>query len=149
MVAQCGSSCRFATRPMPVGPPCVSALESNGTKFFSPLPNEQKQLDDGDDPYAARHGETRLFTAYRQRMGTDEAKAMYRRRAAAAEFPNANCRNHGLQQFRVRGRLKAKAQSLWHAIAYNFRRFCNLKVANSEQTMMDVLLMSEPIHSMT
>lgn len=120
----------------------VSALESKGTNFFGPLPNEKKQLAAGEDPYTARPGENALFTAYRQRMGTDEAKDMYRRRAAAAEFPNANCRNHGLHQFRVRGLLKAKAQSLWHAIAYNFRRFCNLKVKNSEQTMMEVLFMS-------
>ena len=120
----------------------VSALESNGTKFFGPLPNEKKQLVTGEDPYAARPRENKLFTAYRQRMGTDEAKDMYRRRAAAAEFPNANCRNHGLHQFRVRGLLKAKAQSLWHAIAYNFRRFCNLKSEDCEQTMMEVLLMT-------
>ena len=97
---------------MPVGPPCVSALESNGTKFFTPLPDEQKQLDDGDDPYAARHGETRLFTAYRQRMGTDEAKAMYRRRAAAAEFPNANCRNHGGVQ-NLKCRFSKDGSTVW------------------------------------
>ena len=120
----------------------VNALESNGTKFFGPLPNEKKQLAAGEDPYSARGGENALFTAYRQRMGTDEAKEMYRRRAAAAEFPNANCRNLGLHQFRIRGLLKAKAQSLWHAIAYNFRRFCSLRVENSGQTIMEGLLMS-------
>ena len=38
-------------------------------------------------------------------------KARYRARAGIAEFPNANCRNRGLHQFRVRGRLKAKAQT--------------------------------------
>lgn len=120
----------------------VNALGSNGTKFFGPLPNEKKQLAAGEDPYSARGGENALFTAYRQRMGTDEAKEMYRRRAAAAEFPNANCRNLGLHQFRIRGLLKAKAQSLWHAIAYNFRRFCSLRVENSGQTIMEGLLMS-------
>ncbi len=120
----------------------VTELESNGTKFFGPLPNEKKQLTAGEDPYATRSGENPLFTAYRARMGTDEAKELYRRRAAAAEFPNANCRNHGLHQFRVRGVLKAKAQSLWHALAYNFRRFCNLKIEESETTLMEALLMT-------
>lgn len=125
----------------------VTALESNGTKFFGPLPNEKRQLDAGQDPYAAKPGENKAFTAFRARMQTDEARTMYRRRAPAAEFPNANCRNHGLHQFKVRGLLKAKAQSLWHALAYNFRRFCNLQAGNgnlqapdSPQTMMETLL---------
>lgn len=119
----------------------VTALESNGTKFFGPLPNEKKQLAAGLDPYSVRPGENKSFTAYRQRMGTDDAKTMYRRRAAAAEFPNANCRNQGLHQFKVRGLLKAKAQSLWHALAYNLRRFCNLRAGDTTTTtLMDVLL---------
>ena len=36
-------------------------------------------------------------------MGTDEAKAIYKNRAASAECVNAHSRNRGLQQFRVRG----------------------------------------------
>lgn len=118
----------------------VTSLESNGTKFFGPLPREKQQLDAGEDPYAAKPGENKTFTAFRARMETDEAKAMYRRRAPAAEFPNAHCRNHGLHQFKVRGLMKAKAQSLWHALAYNFRRFCNLQAQDSPQTVMETLL---------
>ena len=43
-----------------------------------------------------------------------------------AEFPNAECRNRGLQQFRVRGLQKARAVSLWHAIVFNFMRMVEL-----------------------
>lgn len=118
----------------------VTAVERAGTTFFGPIPNERKQLAAGKDPYAPRSGENKHYTEFRARMATEEAKAMYRRRAAAAEFPNANCRNMGLTQFRVRGLLKAKAQSLWHALAYNFRRLCSLRVKDSEQTFMQVLL---------
>ena len=81
----------------------VTHLGVNGTKVFAPLYAEQKQLDQGQDPYAARPRESEQMAAHRQRMGTDEGKAMYRRRAAIAEFPNADCRNRGLSQFRVRG----------------------------------------------
>ncbi len=36
---------------------------------------------------------------WRQRMATDEAKAIYRQRAATAECVNALARNRGLQRF--------------------------------------------------
>ena len=41
-------------------------------------------------------------------------------------FPNADCRNRGLTQFRVRGLVKAKAQALWHVLAFNFSRMLKL-----------------------
>jgi transposase len=120
----------------------VSKLESQGTKFYGPLHNEKKQLADGKDPYAARPRENEYYTKFRERMGTAEAKAMYRKRGAAAEFPNAVCRNQGLGQFSVRGLLKAKAQTLWHALAYNFRRFNNLKDEASDKTYLEIAMTS-------
>ena len=66
------------------------------------------------------------MAAFRLRMGTPEAKQIDKRRPAIAEFPNADCRNRGLTQFRVRGLLKAKAQTLWHVLAFNLSRMMNL-----------------------
>jgi hypothetical protein len=80
------------------------------------------------------------MTAYRARMGTAEAQATYRRRAAIAEFPNAECRNRGLQQFRVRGLIKAKAQTLWHVLAYNFLRLRNLVCPLRNLTYLEVVM---------
>ena len=54
-------------------------------------------------------------------MQTPEAKAIYAQRCSTAEFPNAGCRNRGLQQFPVRGLLKARAVTLLHALAHNFQ----------------------------
>ena len=45
-----------------------------------------------------------------------EAQTTYKERAATAECVNAQARNRGLIQLRVRGRLKAKAIALWHAL---------------------------------
>ena len=59
-------------------------------------------------------------------METEEAKTIYRERASTAEFPNADCRNRGLQQFRVRGLKKAKAVALWHALTFNLMRMLTL-----------------------
>lgn len=120
----------------------VCHVEDNGTKFYGPLFKEKAQLSRGEDPYAARYWENETYTKFRARMGTDEAKAMYRRRAAAAEFPNAVCRNQGLSQFKVRGLLKAKAQAMWHVLAHNFRRFMNLTDAVSEKSYLEVLMTS-------
>ena len=118
----------------------VSHLESEGTEFYGKLYNENKLLDQGKDPYAAKPRENRHFTAFRERMATEEAQAIYRRRAPAAEFPNAICRNHGLTQFSVRGLAKAKSQVLWHVLAYNFQRFRNLVDKKTERTYLEVLM---------
>jgi transposase len=120
----------------------VCHVEQAGTKFYGPLFKEKSQLAAGEDPYAVRDWENATYTAFRQRMGTDEAKAMYRRRSAAAEFPNAVCRNQGLKQFNVRGLLKTKAETLWHVLAHNFRRFMNLTETKTKQTYLEVLMKS-------
>ena len=118
----------------------VTSLESRGTKVYAPLYAEQQQLDKGEDPYAAREGESAEMTAHRERMGTAAGKAMYRRRSAIAEFPNADCRNRGLHQFRVRGRKKAKAQTLWHVLVYNFLRMRNLFCPRREQSYLEIVM---------
>lgn len=55
-------------------------------------------------------------------MGTDEAKEIYKLRAATAECVNAIARNRGFQLFWVRGREKARAVALWYAIAHDMMR---------------------------
>lgn len=104
----------------------IVQLEKRGTKVHGVIQNERKQLDAGQDPYAAKQGDAPEMQAFRSRMGTEEGKEKYAQRASIAEFPNAECRNRGLTQFRVRGRLKAKAQTLWYVLAHNFNRFRHL-----------------------
>lgn len=50
-------------------------------------------------------------------MGTQAARAICKKRAAAAERTKAPARNRGLQRLLVRG--KAKAVLLWFALARN------------------------------
>lgn len=104
----------------------ITKAESSGTRIYAPLHQEKKQLEQGKDPYSRKSGDSPEMAAFRSRMETDEAKEIYKRRATIAEFPNADCRNRGLTQFRVRGRRKAKAQTLWHVLAFNFSRMLNL-----------------------
>ena len=55
----------------------------------------------------------------RERMETEEAKEIYKERAATAEYVNALARNRGMQQFLVRGLSKVKNVALLFAIAHN------------------------------
>lgn len=105
----------------------VTELERRGTHVHAPLPRQQKQLDAGEDPYVRKRRDTDEMAAFRQRMKTTAVKKLYQQRPSIAEYPNADCRNRGLSQFRVRGRVKAKAQTLWHVLAFNLHRMLNLE----------------------
>lgn len=109
----------------------VTSLERAGSKVHGPIAKAQQQLDVGQDPYARKQSDSDEMAAYRQRMSTAEAKRLYQLRPSIAEFPNADCRNRGLHQFRVRGRVKAKAQALWHAMAFNLLRIRQLGYAEA------------------
>ncbi len=69
------------------------------------------------DPKVNRHepkpSDSAAVAAWRQRMATDQAKAIYRERAATAECVNALARGRALVQLTVRGRIKALAVALW------------------------------------
>lgn len=112
----------------------IQSLEQAGTKVYAPVKDEEKKRAVGIDPFAPRKRDSDEVAAWRQRMGTDEAKDTYRQRASTAEFPNAVCRNRGLQQFLVRGLEKVKAVALWHALAFNLTRITALRTAAAAPT---------------
>ena len=70
-----------------------------------------------------------MIAEWRQRMGTEAAKTIYKERAATSECVNAIARNRGLQRFVVRGLAKAKAVLLWFALAHNLMRALALRRA--------------------
>ena len=67
-----------------------------------------------------------VIAQWRQRMGTPEAKEIYKQRAATVECVNAQARNRGLQRLLVRGLRKARVVLLWFAIAHNLMRSLSL-----------------------
>jgi len=81
------------------------------------------------DPYQPCPGDPAVIAAWRQRMGTEAAKTIYKERAATSECVNAIARNRGLQQFLVRGLAKVKAVLLWFALAHNMMRAVALRRA--------------------
>jgi hypothetical protein len=103
----------------------VSAAE-RGCTVYAPVPApKDRQV----DRYAPKPGDSPAVAAWRVRMAGAEAKAIYKERAATAECVNAQARNRGLIQLRVRGRLKAKAIALWYALAHNLMRAVSLRAA--------------------
>ena len=59
-------------------------------------------------------------------MATEEAKAVYKKRGAIAEWTNAQVRQHGVSRFTVRGLLKVTTVMLLVAVAHNLMRWTTL-----------------------
>lgn len=72
-----------------------------------------------DDPVVITHME---------KVQTEEAKNIYRRRGEVAEFPNAWIKEKiGLRQFRLRGLIKVGMEALWACLAYNIKQWIRLR----------------------
>lgn len=106
----------------------ITNVEGSGGRVIAPIKSEEAMRARGTDPHARQRGDTDEMVAFRQRMATEEAKALYKLRSSVAEFPNAEFRNRGLQQFRVRGLEKLKAVAHWYALAFNLMRMVNLRL---------------------
>jgi transposase len=90
-----------------------------GGKVYAPVPEPKKEGVNRHEPKATDSAEV---AEWRVRMGTVEAKEIYKQRAATAECVNAQARNRGLIQLVVRGLQKVKAIALWFATAHNVAR---------------------------
>jgi transposase len=97
-----------------------------GTVVYAPVMESK-------DPHRDRHtpcdDDSPAVAEWRVRMGTPEAKEIYKERAATAECVNAIARNRNLQQFRVRGRSKVRTIVLWYVLAHNLMRAVALRAA--------------------
>jgi hypothetical protein len=69
---------------------------------------------------------------WRARMDTPEAQAIYRLRAATAEWVNALAGNWGLGQLGVRGLERGRSVLLWFALAHNLDRTLALRTGAAE-----------------
>ena len=101
-----------------------AAAEQNVT-MYGPVPKPRKG--DTRDPHAPRPDDSAAVAAWRQRMGTDEAKEIYKQRAATAETVNADGKAHrGLDDLSVRGLTKALGSACLFALTYDILRAISL-----------------------
>jgi transposase len=102
----------------------IVEVAAEGTTVYAPV---QKSKDKDRAPHTPRADDKPAVAAWRERMATPEAKAIYQERASTAEWVNAMARNRGMQQFRVRGRAKVRAVVLWFVLAHNLMRALALR----------------------
>lgn len=99
----------------------IETVQASGQcQVYAPVPKPKKADVDRHEPKATDSAEV---AEWRQRMGTKQAKKIYKERAATAECVNAQARGRGLGQFMVRGLEKVKSVATWFAIAHNIARF--------------------------
>jgi len=102
----------------------IENCTAKGIIIYAPVP---KPKDENRDPHQPMPKDSKSVAEKRERMGTDQAKEIYKERASTAECVNAIARNRGLQQFTVRGLEKAKITVLWFALAHNLMREAALR----------------------
>lgn len=94
----------------------IEQAAASGVTVYAPV---QMSKDPQRDSHTPRPDDSPAVAAWRQRMWTAEAKAIYKDRASSVECVNAQVRNHGLRQFVVRGLPKVRSIALWFALAQN------------------------------
>jgi transposase len=103
----------------------IDQAAERGAIFYAPLPKPRPG--DSRDPHAPRDDDSDAVAAWRQRMATDEAKTIYKQRAATAETVNADAKAHrGLDALSVRGRDKTLGSACLFALTYNILRLITL-----------------------
>ena len=104
-------------------------MEAKDIRVYAPVPEPR---DKNTDRYARKKDDTDRTYAWRQRMKTEEAKVLYRQRAATAETVNGDLRAwRGLRLLPVRGQTKVRGLALLQALTYNLLRWMSLEGATA------------------
>ena len=109
------------------------------TAVYAPVPEprakkDAKKDDKNDEPgnevqqdkHAPKPGDSAAVVQWRARMASDEAKEIYKLRAATAECVNAQARNRGLLRMPVRGLAKVRSVVGLFVLAHNLMRMAVL-----------------------
>jgi len=98
----------------------IEKATAQGVTVYAPVPKPKKE---GVDPYEPKAGDSEAVAAWRERMGTAQAKEIYKERCSTVETVNADAREHrGLDRFVVRGVRKVRCVVLWFALTYDILR---------------------------
>lgn len=108
----------FATRDT------ITSLEKRTITVYAPVRQPRNRPE--EERYQARYEDTPEVVAWRRRMATPEAQAVYKGRGSTAEWVNAQVRQHGVSRFTVRGLVKVTTVMLLVAVAHNLLRWAAL-----------------------
>jgi len=104
----------------------IDDAHRRGITLFAPV-QQPKAAD--RDRYQPHPGDSPARAAWRQRMGTPEAKETFKARGRSIEWVNACLRRLGLTRVLVRGREKVRAVLILAALAHNLLRLETLRKA--------------------
>ena len=99
------------------------AAEAGVTVYAPPQQARRSDI----DPTKPKKNDGPGVAAWRERMGTERAQAIYKDRATIAERTNADLRTwRGLDRISVNGAAKVLCVALWSALAFNLMRLVDL-----------------------
>jgi len=105
-----------------------TAANQGVTVYVPPKPPRDPRR--AGEEFAPKPAESPVLGDWRQRMGGEAGKEVYKERAATSETVNADLRTHrGMGRMVVRGLKKAKCVALWCAMAYNIMHFAAALIA--------------------
>ncbi len=100
----------------------VKQLSESGVVVYAPVPPRR-----GHDPHVVLPKDNTAIAQWRERMGSEEGKKIYKERAATIERVNADVRTHRtLDRMLVRGTSKILNIALWNALTFNLLRWLAL-----------------------
>jgi len=108
---------------------------SDKTEVYAPVPEPKTKKDkQGNavqqdtvlDKHQPKLGDSEAVASWRVRMGREDAKELYKQRAATAECVNAQARNRGLLRMPVRGLAKVRCVVGLFVLAHNLMRMAKL-----------------------
>ena len=101
----------------------IDEVSAREVTVYAPVP----QRHNNPEPYAVKPRDSEAVAAWKQRMHTDEAQAIYKDRGSTAALVNGDLKTwRTLGRFTVRGKSKVLCVLLWNALAYNVLRFLAL-----------------------
>ena len=105
------------------------------TEVYAPVPEPKTKKDKqgnavqqetAPDKHQPKPGDSEAVASWRKRMAGEEAKELYKQRAATAECVNAQARNRGLLRMPVRGLAKVRCVVGLFVLAHNLMRMAKL-----------------------
>ena len=105
------------------GHDAIDQATAAGVTLYAPVPKPRSKAseppDPPIDPHLPKPGDSDAVAAWRARMGTDEAKQIYKQRAATAETVNADAKAHrGIAATALRGLAKVTGNACRFALTY-------------------------------
>ncbi len=104
----------------------ITSLDRKGIEVYAPPPTRKSRGSNEAQAAAPQASDTPEVVKWRERMQTQEAKGVYKERAATAECVNALARARGMTQLTIRGTQKVLSALLLLAITHNLMRWISL-----------------------